>query len=80
MEDLNVKLDSKGGFSDPKNLTVLKGLVCARCSKNTNELFMCEKCQEDVCDKCLATYNQFTQIDFNCCKPCANTCDADYEP
>jgi hypothetical protein len=55
-----------------------ENLVCSRCNCDTNELFMCEMCQESVCDKCLASYNQFTQIDFNCCKSCENTCDADY--
>lgn len=54
-------------------------LVCARCKKDTNELIMCERCEENVCDKCLVVYNQFTQIDYDCCESCGNTRNEDYE-
>ena len=50
-----------------------KKLVCSRCEKDATELFECQRCAEDVCDKCLAEYNQFTQIDYDCCKSCANS-------
>ena len=45
---------------------------CERCERNAIELFMCEKCGSKVCEKCLAAYNQFSQIDYDCCRTCAN--------
>ncbi len=48
-----------------------KKLFCSRCEKDAIELFECQRCTENVCDKCLAEYNQFTQIDYDCCKSCA---------
>lgn len=44
---------------------------CERCEKDCDEVFMCERCELMICDKCQAEYNQFTQIDYNCCKTCA---------
>lgn len=44
---------------------------CERCEKTCNEVFECEICGQMICDKCQAVYNQFSQIDFNCCKTCA---------
>lgn len=32
--------------------------------------FECEKCGESYCDNCGVTYNQFSQIDYDCCKEC----------
>lgn len=46
------------------------GSVCEKCGKDVDEVFMCERCEMMICDKCSATYNQFTQIDYNCCKEC----------
>lgn len=48
-----------------------KKVYCERCEKDCKEVFMCEKCETMICDKCQAEYNQFTQIDYNCCKSCA---------
>ncbi len=44
---------------------------CERCEKDCHEVFECEICSQMICDDCQATYNQFTQIDYNCCKTCA---------
>lgn len=44
---------------------------CNVCGKEDEELFECERCNELYCDSCQASYNQFTQIDYNCCKPCS---------
>lgn len=63
-----------------KNNMEKEKLVCTRCEKDATELFECQRCTENVCDKCLESYNQFTQIDYDCCKSCAKYCDADYEP
>lgn len=45
--------------------------ICEICEKESDDLFACERCDQMICDKCQAVYNQFTQIDFNCCKSCA---------
>jgi hypothetical protein len=44
--------------------------VCERCEKDVQEVFPCERCETMICDSCSATYNQFSQIDFTCCKTC----------
>ena len=49
-----------------------KGVVCERCEKDVDEVYACERCDRMICDGCQAQYNQFTQIDYNCCKSCAN--------
>ena len=46
------------------------GAICEKCEKDVDEVFMCERCEMMMCDKCSVTYNQFTQIDYNCCKGC----------
>ena len=46
--------------------------VCERCEKDCKEVFLCERCEMMICHNCSASYNQFTQIDYNCCKTCAN--------
>lgn len=50
---------------------------CERCEKDSDEISMCEKCEMMICRECSATYNQFTQIDYTCCKQCVN--NNDYE-
>ena len=32
--------------------------------------YICCDCDKYFCDDCGATYNQFTQIDYDCCKAC----------
>ena len=44
---------------------------CERCEKDCDEVFECEICGQMICEKCQATYNQFSQIDYNCCESCA---------
>lgn len=44
---------------------------CHCCDKEDVELYECERCGELYCDNCSSVYNQFTQIDYNCCKPCS---------
>lgn len=46
---------------------------CEVCGKESDDLYECEKCLKMICHDCQAAYNQFTQIDFNCCKLCAET-------
>lgn len=43
---------------------------CERCQKECDEVFECEICETMICADCQAVYNQFSQIDFNCCKSC----------
>jgi SAM-dependent methyltransferase len=61
-------------ISDTKgeaNAQDIKSMVlCEQCQKKVTEVYECEKCKEMYCDKCAAEYNQFTQIDYNCCKTC----------
>lgn len=45
--------------------------ICERCEKDVDEVFACEHCDQMICENCQADYNQFTQIDYNCCKTCA---------
>jgi hypothetical protein len=45
--------------------------VCEVCEKNVKELTHCERCDTKLCFDCCAPYNQFTQIDYDCCKTCA---------
>ena len=47
-------------------------VCCYICNSTTNEEFVCDVCEENYCEEHSATYNQFTQIDYNCCKMCAN--------
>lgn len=56
-----------------KEKITTKPVVCERCEKECNEVFECERCGLMICDKCQAVYNQFTQIDYNCCKSCAES-------
>lgn len=45
--------------------------ICEICQKGNEDLYECEKCSQIICSNCQDEYNQFTQIDYNCCKPCA---------
>lgn len=46
---------------------------CGKPDKGTEETFSCEKCGSLMTSDDQADYNQFTQIDFNCCKSCADS-------
>ena len=48
----------------------IKECKCHICKSNTSEEYVCEICEEYYCEECSSTYNQFSQIDFNCCKEC----------
>ena len=45
---------------------------CHCCEKTIaeTEIFKCERCEELMCSDCQAPYNQFSQIDYNCCINC----------
>jgi len=45
---------------------------CHICGNSNSELTECERCEELYCESCPATYNQFSQIDYNCCESCGN--------
>lgn len=45
--------------------------VCESCGKPDTDLHQCEGCDQLIGYCCQATYDQFTQIDYNCCKSCA---------
>jgi len=52
---------------------------CQICSKKTDEIRICERCEIDFCEDCHAEYNQFSQIDYDCCKECAETAKWRYD-
>ena len=48
-------------------------MKCEVCNTEQVEIFECERCDKQYCDNCGASYNQFTQIDYDCCKPCGES-------
>lgn len=46
---------------------------CHICGRVTGPEYICEICGEPYCTDCGASYNQFTRIDFNCCKECGES-------
>lgn len=46
--------------------------ICERCENVKDEIFACERCEVLICHDCQASYDQFSQIDYNCCTSCAN--------
>jgi hypothetical protein len=44
--------------------------VCHICGQPAN--LICARCGEWFCSDCQTPYNEFTQIDYDCCKPCGN--------
>jgi hypothetical protein len=44
---------------------------CCICGNAEKELVECEICGQLYCEDCEAEYNQFSQIDYNCCERCA---------
>lgn len=49
--------------------------ICHICGEPTSKDNLCKICGEYYCDECDSVYNQFTQIDFNCCQSCASRKD-----
>lgn len=47
-------------------------IMCEQCLKITDEINSCERCEIEICHNCQASYNQFTQIDYTCCKSCSD--------
>jgi hypothetical protein len=45
--------------------------ICHICGKPITKEYLCNYCDEYYCDDCSAKYDQFSQIDCNCCKKCA---------
>ena len=43
---------------------------CHICEKNKSNV-VCEHCDQVFCDNCSAGFDQFSNIDYNCCKSCA---------
>jgi hypothetical protein len=46
-------------------------MMCVHCGEPA--IAICERCGEPYCEDCKAEYNQFTQIDYDCCDRCAKT-------
>lgn len=47
-------------------------MFCEYCAKESIELNNCSKCDLKICYDCQAPYNQFTQIDYDCCLDCSD--------
>ena len=47
-------------------------IKCDKCDSENGEMFLCERCLENYCEDCSATFDKFTQIDYNCCSTCSN--------
>lgn len=47
--------------------------LCHCCGKDSE--YECERCNEPMCSNCHAPYNQFSQIDYNCCVDCYDKTD-----
>lgn len=52
---------------------------CEQCEKPSDDLRICEKCEIEFCGDCQAVYNQFSQIDYDCCKDCAENSKLMYD-
>ena len=63
-------LQSKSVFTSDGYLVLTGGCKCHICSGKTDEEWVCEICDEYYCENCSSTYNQFSQIDYNCCRNC----------
>jgi hypothetical protein len=48
----------------------MKEHECHICGRETD--LICEKCDRPYCEDCGAKYDQFTQIDYDCCFMCVN--------
>lgn len=51
----------------------MKGMIvkrCDYCEKESDELYVCGQCDDEICPDCTATYNQFTLIDYTLCLGC----------
>ena len=48
----------------------IKKYKCHICKSNTSE--------ECYCEECSSTYNQFSQIDYNCCEYCQEAVENKY--
>jgi hypothetical protein len=46
---------------------------CYDCETTKGELAECERCGSIFCEKHSSVYNQFSQIDYNCCLSCSET-------
>lgn len=44
--------------------------LCEKCGSG-KEVHRCKRCEELFCEDCSAQFNQFTQIDYNCCESCS---------
>lgn len=45
-----------------------KTYTCERCECDANELFMCERCEQMICNDCQPAFTPLSTIDYNCCK------------
>lgn len=49
-------------------------IECRCCTDNETEaeMHICKMCEQEYCVSCQAPFNQYSQIDFNCCMTCYN--------
>lgn len=63
------KSDIKHGRRNVIVLDLNDYLQCAVCGNDTE--YTCRDCGVPICEDHQAVYNQFTQIDYDCCVDCA---------
>jgi protein-arginine kinase activator protein McsA len=57
----------------------IKPETCEVCGGKDDYLYECDRCERVMCHDCQTPYNQFTQIDYNCCNDCAKYGHEDYD-
>ena len=71
---------SEWGAIDKTNYFVIKlgniisvENICEKCDNTKCETHECGRCNEYYCEDCNAEFNQFSQINYNCCYSCSIT-------
>jgi hypothetical protein len=59
------------------NFRDLKECRCCTNKETDEEMRICVRCEQEYCSYCQAEFNQFSQIDYDCCQDCANRDDRD---
>ena len=71
-------LQPKSVFTSDGYLVLTGECKCHICKSKTSEEYVCEICDEYYCEECSSTYNQFSQIDYNCCEYCQESVENRY--
>ncbi len=56
----------------------MKGMtvnLCDHCEKESDELYVCVQCDEEICPDCAMMPDQFNRIEYTICESCQNERD-----